>query len=166
VGDRSRGRFADSPRHDGSLYSHVHERRESLGFVPRSRAILSRPAPNPNLNAPRLFPPPPLCSPTVRTICSACRPSGTHARLSCVSPRSAASRVSVTRCTDTSHSCVLGHALALVPSGSSSRASWNTCCCAAASARCGERERLMGERESKEPQQGESLRGETLCIFH
>jgi hypothetical protein len=40
VGDRSRGRFAtpaDSPLHDCSAYSHAHARRESLGFVPRSR---------------------------------------------------------------------------------------------------------------------------------
>jgi hypothetical protein len=40
VGDRSRGRFAtpaDFPLHECSPYSHVHVRRESLGFVPRSR---------------------------------------------------------------------------------------------------------------------------------
>jgi hypothetical protein len=40
VGDRSRGRFAtpaDSPRHDYSPYSHVHVRRECLGFVRRSK---------------------------------------------------------------------------------------------------------------------------------
>jgi hypothetical protein len=30
---------ADFPRHDCSPYSHVHARRESLGVVPRSRAI-------------------------------------------------------------------------------------------------------------------------------
>jgi hypothetical protein len=49
VGDRSRGRFAmyaDFPRHDVSPYSHVHARRESLGFVHRSRAIFCRPVPN------------------------------------------------------------------------------------------------------------------------
>jgi hypothetical protein len=42
VGVRSRGRFAtpaDSSLHECSPYSHVHVRRESLGFVPRSRAI-------------------------------------------------------------------------------------------------------------------------------
>jgi hypothetical protein len=45
VGDRSRGRFAtpaDSARHGGTPYSHVHVHRESLRFVHRSRAILSR----------------------------------------------------------------------------------------------------------------------------
>jgi hypothetical protein len=44
-GGRSRGRFAtpaDSPRHDCSPYSHVHARRERLGFVHRSRHFLSR----------------------------------------------------------------------------------------------------------------------------
>jgi hypothetical protein len=49
VGDRSRGRFAtpaDSPLHDGTPYSHVHVRRESLGFVPRSRTVLCRAVPN------------------------------------------------------------------------------------------------------------------------
>jgi hypothetical protein len=48
--DRSRGRFAtpaDFPLEDCSAYSHVHARRESLGFVPRSRSIFCRPAPNP-----------------------------------------------------------------------------------------------------------------------
>ena len=48
---RSGGRFAtpaDSPRHDCSPYSHVHARRESLGFVHRSRAIFSRAVLNPN----------------------------------------------------------------------------------------------------------------------
>jgi hypothetical protein len=52
VGDRSRGRFAtpaDLPLHDCSPYSHVHARRESLGFVHRSRAILCRPVPNPKV---------------------------------------------------------------------------------------------------------------------
>jgi hypothetical protein len=50
VGDRSRGRFAtyaDLLLHDCSPYSHVHVRRECLGFVPRSRAIFCRPVPNP-----------------------------------------------------------------------------------------------------------------------
>jgi hypothetical protein len=47
VGDRSRGRFAtpaDFPLHDYSACSHVHVRRESLGFVHRSRAIFCPPA--------------------------------------------------------------------------------------------------------------------------
>jgi hypothetical protein len=47
-GRRSRGRFAtpaDFPLHDCSSYSHVHERRESLEFVHRSRAIFGRPVP-------------------------------------------------------------------------------------------------------------------------
>ena len=51
VGDRSRGRFAtpaDSPHQDCSAYRGIHARRESLGFVHRSRAIFCRPAPNPN----------------------------------------------------------------------------------------------------------------------
>jgi hypothetical protein len=51
VGDRSRGRFATPaqfPLHDCSPYSHVHARREILGFVPRSRTICCRPVPNPN----------------------------------------------------------------------------------------------------------------------
>jgi hypothetical protein len=46
----SRGRFAtpaDFPLQDCSPYSHVHVRRERLGFVPRSRTILCRPVPNP-----------------------------------------------------------------------------------------------------------------------
>jgi hypothetical protein len=46
----SRGRFAtpaDFPRRDCSPYSHVHVRRESLGFVHRPRAIFCRPVPNP-----------------------------------------------------------------------------------------------------------------------
>jgi hypothetical protein len=41
-------RFAtptDSPRHDGSAYSHVHVRRERVGFVHRSRVIFCRPVP-------------------------------------------------------------------------------------------------------------------------
>jgi hypothetical protein len=44
VGDRSRGRFAtpaDFPPHDCSPYSPVHVQ-QSLGFVPRSRAIICR----------------------------------------------------------------------------------------------------------------------------
>jgi hypothetical protein len=52
VGDRSRGRFAtpaDFPLHDCSPYSHVHARRERLGFVHRSRAVFRRPCPNPNI---------------------------------------------------------------------------------------------------------------------
>jgi hypothetical protein len=51
VEDRSRGRFAtpaDFPLHDCSPYSHVHVRRESLGFVHHSRTILCRAVPNPN----------------------------------------------------------------------------------------------------------------------
>jgi hypothetical protein len=51
VGDRSRGRFAtpaDFPLQDCIPYPHVHVRRESLGFVSRSRAIFCRPVPNPN----------------------------------------------------------------------------------------------------------------------
>jgi hypothetical protein len=43
VGGRSRGRFAtpaDFPQHDCSPCSHVHVRRERLGFIRRSRAIL------------------------------------------------------------------------------------------------------------------------------
>jgi hypothetical protein len=51
VGDRSRGRFAtpaDFPQHDGTPYRGLHVRRERLGFVPRSRAIFCRSAPNPN----------------------------------------------------------------------------------------------------------------------
>jgi hypothetical protein len=50
VGGRSRGRFvapADFPLHDGTSYSHVRVRRESLGFVHRSRAIFCRPVPSP-----------------------------------------------------------------------------------------------------------------------
>jgi hypothetical protein len=46
----SRGRFAtpaDSPRHDCSPYSHVHVRRESLGFLHRSGTSFCRPVPNP-----------------------------------------------------------------------------------------------------------------------
>jgi hypothetical protein len=46
--DRSRGCFAtpaDFPLHECSPYSHVHARRESLGFVHRSRAIFCRPVP-------------------------------------------------------------------------------------------------------------------------
>jgi hypothetical protein len=46
---RSRGRFAtptDSPRRDGSPYSHVDVRRESLGFVHRARALFCRAVPN------------------------------------------------------------------------------------------------------------------------
>jgi hypothetical protein len=42
------GRFAtpaDFPLHDGSPYSHVHVRSDSLGFVHRSRAIFCRPVP-------------------------------------------------------------------------------------------------------------------------
>jgi hypothetical protein len=49
----SRGRFArsaDFPRHDCSPYSHVHVRRESLGFAHRSRTIFCRPVPNPTLH--------------------------------------------------------------------------------------------------------------------
>jgi hypothetical protein len=49
VRGRSRGRFAtpaDFPLHDCSPYSHVHVRREGLGFVHRSRAIFCRPVPN------------------------------------------------------------------------------------------------------------------------
>ena len=45
----SRGRFAtpaDFPRQDCSPYRGLHVRRESLGCVHRSRAILCRPAPN------------------------------------------------------------------------------------------------------------------------
>jgi hypothetical protein len=51
-GDRSRGRFAtptDSPLHDGSTYSHVHARRERLGFVHRSGTVFCRSVPNPNV---------------------------------------------------------------------------------------------------------------------
>jgi hypothetical protein len=43
---RSRGRFAmyvDFPRHDCSPFSHVNVRRESLGFVHRSRSSFCRP---------------------------------------------------------------------------------------------------------------------------
>jgi hypothetical protein len=50
VGGRSRGRLAtpaDFPLHDGTPFSRVHVRRESLGFVHRSRTILCRPVPNP-----------------------------------------------------------------------------------------------------------------------
>ena len=46
---RSRRRFttpADSPLHDGSAYSHVHARRESLSVVHHSRSLLCRPVPN------------------------------------------------------------------------------------------------------------------------
>ena len=43
VGDRSRGRFATL--HDCSPYSHVHARREILGFVRCSRAIFCPPLP-------------------------------------------------------------------------------------------------------------------------
>jgi hypothetical protein len=46
----SRGRFAtpaDFSLHDCSPYSHVHVRRESLGFVHRSRPIFCQPVPNP-----------------------------------------------------------------------------------------------------------------------
>jgi hypothetical protein len=49
---RSRRRFttpADSPLHDGSPYSHVHARRESLGFVHHSRSVFCRPVPNPSV---------------------------------------------------------------------------------------------------------------------
>jgi hypothetical protein len=35
------------PRHDSSPCSHVHVRRESSGFVPRSRAVFRRAVPNP-----------------------------------------------------------------------------------------------------------------------
>jgi hypothetical protein len=52
VGDRSSGRFAtpaDFPPHDCSPYSHVHVRRESLGFFHRPRTFLCRPVPNPAL---------------------------------------------------------------------------------------------------------------------
>jgi hypothetical protein len=51
VGDRSWGRYAtpaDFPLHDCSPYSHVHVRRESVGFVHHSRTILCRTLPNPN----------------------------------------------------------------------------------------------------------------------
>jgi hypothetical protein len=37
---------ADFPRHDCGPYSHVHVRRESLGFVARSRAIFCHAVPN------------------------------------------------------------------------------------------------------------------------
>jgi hypothetical protein len=50
VGDRSRGRYAtsaDFPLHDCSPYSHVHVRRESLGFVHRSRTSFCRPRAQP-----------------------------------------------------------------------------------------------------------------------
>jgi hypothetical protein len=38
-----------------SPYPHVHVRCESLGFVPRSRAIFCRPAPNPNITIRNFF---------------------------------------------------------------------------------------------------------------
>jgi hypothetical protein len=38
---------AEAPRHDCSVYSHEHVRRECLGFVYRSRTVLCRPVPNP-----------------------------------------------------------------------------------------------------------------------
>ena len=50
MGDRPRGRFAtpaDSPRQDCSPYSQVHVRRESLGFVHRSRSLFCRPRAKP-----------------------------------------------------------------------------------------------------------------------
>jgi hypothetical protein len=50
VGDRSRGRFAtpaDSPLQDCSPYSQVHVRRESLGFVHRSRTLYLSPRAKP-----------------------------------------------------------------------------------------------------------------------
>jgi hypothetical protein len=50
VGDRPRGRFAtpaDSPRQDCSPYSQVHVRRDSLGFVHRSRSLFCRPRAKP-----------------------------------------------------------------------------------------------------------------------
>ena len=52
MGDRSRGRFptpADLPLRECSPYSHVHVRRERLGFVHHSRTIFCRPVPNPTL---------------------------------------------------------------------------------------------------------------------
>jgi hypothetical protein len=58
VGERSRGCFAtpaDSPPHDCSPYSHVHLRRERLGFVHRSRTLFCRPAPNPNATIRNFF---------------------------------------------------------------------------------------------------------------
>jgi hypothetical protein len=65
LGDRSRGRFAtpaaDFPLHDGSPYSHVHIRRDSLGLVHRSRTILCRSVPNPSV--------------TIRNVCIAVRRS-------------------------------------------------------------------------------------------
>jgi hypothetical protein len=51
-GRRSRGRFAtptDFPLQDCRPYSHVHERRERLGVVHRSRNIFCRPVPNPHV---------------------------------------------------------------------------------------------------------------------
>jgi hypothetical protein len=47
----SRGRFAtpaDLPLHDCSPYRELDVRRESLGFVHRSRALFCHPVPNPN----------------------------------------------------------------------------------------------------------------------
>jgi hypothetical protein len=66
---RSRGRFAtyaDFPLHDGSPYSHAHVRREGLGFVHRSRTILCRAVPNPNVTIRNFciaLPHPPKASP-------------------------------------------------------------------------------------------------------
>jgi hypothetical protein len=57
--DHSRGRFATYaafPRHDCSPYSHVHARRDELGFVPRSRASFCRPVPNPTVTIRKTFP--------------------------------------------------------------------------------------------------------------
>ena len=58
MGDRSRGRFAtpaDFPLQDCSHYRGLHVRRESLGFVHRSRAIYCRPVPNLDLTIRTLF---------------------------------------------------------------------------------------------------------------
>jgi hypothetical protein len=63
---RSRGRFAtpaDFTLHDGTPYRGLHARRESLGFVHRSRAIFCRAAPNPNV--------------TIRNLCIAVQPEET-----------------------------------------------------------------------------------------
>jgi hypothetical protein len=52
VGGRSRGRFAtpaDFPLHDGTSYRGLHLRRWGLGFFHRSRTILCRAVPNPNV---------------------------------------------------------------------------------------------------------------------
>jgi hypothetical protein len=52
VGDRSRSRFAtpaESPLRGCSPYSHLHIRRDRLGFVHRSRAIFYHPVPNPSV---------------------------------------------------------------------------------------------------------------------